>query len=136
MSLNVAILGASNNPYRYAWLAQKLLIEKGYPVFPVSITENAVGGIAAYRRLTDIKTPVDTVTVYLNPNHVEDCLADIVALKPRRVIFNPGSESSAAIDHLEHQGISVEEACTLVLLRTGQFDSLPVAPGRPMAPSE
>lgn len=133
MTATVAILGASNNPYRYAWLAQKLLVEKGYSVLPVSITENAVGGIAAYHRLTDIKVPVDTVTVYLNPNHVQDCLLDIAAITPHRVIFNPGSESSAAIRYLEGKGITVEQACTLVLLRTGQFDQAPC--GHPKAPS-
>jgi len=122
MRYNVAILGASNDASRYAWRAQRLLNEHGYPVFPVSLTHDEIDGTPAYRRLTDIPEAVDTITVYVSPTNLQHCLPDILAIKPRRVIFNPGSESPQAMKILRENGIIVEAACTLVLLTTGQFD--------------
>jgi len=122
MTSTVAILGASSNPDRYAWLAQKMLMEKNYRVLPVSLKEKEIGGLPALATINDIHEPVDTLTLYLSPDKVDACVKDILALKPRRVIFNPGTESAAAMQQLQNNGIDVEQACTLVLLRTGQFD--------------
>ncbi|MGD9661970.1 MAG: CoA-binding protein [Porticoccaceae bacterium] len=122
MTSTVAILGASSNPDRYAWLAQKMLSERGYKVLPVSLKEKEIGGLPTLASINDIREPVDTLTLYLSPDKVEACAKDIVALKPRRVIFNPGTESLEAMRQLENNGIEVEQACTLVMLRTGQFD--------------
>jgi predicted CoA-binding protein len=118
---NVAILGASSNPERYAWRALKLLVENHHTPFPVAIKEREIDGLKTYASLRDITAPIDTLTLYVSPDKVEASLEDIIALRPRRVIFNPGTESPAAMASLRAQGIVVEEACTLVLLRTGQF---------------
>lgn len=118
---NVAILGASSNPERYAWRALKLLKENHHTPFPVSINEREIDGLKTYPTLGDIAEPIDTLTLYVSPDKVEASLEDIIALHPRRVIFNPGTESPAAMARLRAQGFEVEEACTLVLLRTGQF---------------
>lgn len=118
----VAILGASNNPDRYSNKAQVMLKEYGHKAVPVSLHNNQVLGIPAVKRLSDIQEAVDTVTVYVSPTHLHDNVVDdLEAHHPRRVIFNPGSENPAVIQRLRNQGIDVEEACTLVLLRTGQF---------------
>jgi hypothetical protein len=42
-------------------------------------------------------------------------------LQPKRVIFNPGTENPALMQQLAADGMEVEEACTLVMLHTGQF---------------
>ena len=55
---------------------------------------------------------------------VPESLGDaIVRLKPKRVIFNPGAESPALRKKLEAAGIRVLWECTLVLLRTRQFET-------------
>lgn len=117
----VAILGASNNPDRYANKAQVMLKEYGYKSVPVSLHDDRIMGIPAVRHLSDISETIDTVTVYINPLHLRDVVDELEALHPRRVIFNPGSEDSSVMGKLRSKGIEVEEACTLVLLRTGQF---------------
>ena len=78
-------------------------------------------GVPAYAKLEQIDAAIDTVTLYVSPAHLDAVLPGILAKKPRRVIFNPGTESSAHRDQLETAGIQCEEACTLVLLKTGQF---------------
>lgn len=118
----VAILGASDKPERYANKAQKLLREHGHTVIPVHPTRKVIDGIDVIPQLSDIKQPVDTLTLYLGADRLKPLIPAIVGLKPRRVIFNPGTESDDVQQALSDAGIAFEEACTLVLLNTGQFD--------------
>jgi len=119
---HVAILGASNNPSRYSYKAQKKLVENGHAVYPISLKEEEVLGVKSYSSLQEIDHEIDTITVYINPTHFHKVVEDIIALKPRRAIFNPGSESPEEMEILEKTGISTEAACTLVLLATNQFE--------------
>jgi predicted CoA-binding protein len=117
----VVLLGASEKPERYAFQAFRLLREHGHEVVPVNPALGEIDGVTVVRRPEDVTGPVDTVTVYLRPE-VSWPLADaVVALRPRRVIFNPGTESAEWKERLAREGIEAEDACTLVLLRTGQF---------------
>ncbi|MFA5495118.1 MAG: CoA-binding protein [Porticoccaceae bacterium] len=120
--LNVAILGASNSPERTAQQAQQLLAQHQHRVFPVSPNQDEVGGLPAFKSLADIPEALDVVTVYIGPARLPGVVDDIIAARPRRVIFNPGTESPDIAARLEEAGIATEEACTLVLLRTGQFE--------------
>lgn len=117
----VAVLGASPKPERYSNQAVRLLLEHGYDVLPVHPAMEEVEGLRVYKNLPAIALPVDTVTVYLSPQHSTPLTQALIALNPRRVIFNPGAENPALQSALAGAGIAVEEACTLVLLRTGQF---------------
>lgn len=122
MTTTVAILGASIKPDRYANKAQTRLMEHSYRVLPISPTGKTVLGVDGLKSLRDITEPVDTVTLYVSPKNLMPQLEDLLALKPRRVIFNPGTEDKAIQETLEQAGIRVVEACTLVLLSIGQFD--------------
>ena len=119
--MNVAILGASDKEVRYANKAQKLLMEKGYSVFPVSRNGQDILGTTSVRSLAELENSIDTVTVYINPIALRGLVDDIESLKPRRVILNPGTEDKESEQRLSGTGILVEKACTLVLLNTGQF---------------
>lgn len=121
--MNVAILGASQAPDRYSHMAQKNLMEAGYRVTPVTPKYPEVLGIPAVDSVTQIAEEVDTLTVYLEPNKTKKIIDAILQLHPRRVIFNPGTESPEIEATLQKAGIETEQACTLVLLRTGQFEN-------------
>ena len=117
----VVILGASDKPDRYSHKAQLLLREHGHEVVPVHPKLASIEGVPVVADLSQVSGAVDTVTMYVGAA-ISSGLADkLIALKPRRVIFNPGSENPALVAKLEAADIAVEEACTLVLLRTGQF---------------
>ncbi|RLA04450.1 MAG: CoA-binding protein [Gammaproteobacteria bacterium] len=122
MSLSVAIIGASHKPQRYAYQAQVLLTENGHTVLPVSGNGREILGVAGYSSINDLPRPVDTVTLYLNPQRHLDIQKELLELKPRRIIFNPGTESDALEQFYQNNGILTEQACTLVLLKTGQFE--------------
>jgi predicted CoA-binding protein len=123
----VAILGASDNPERYSNKAQKLLLEHGYQVLPVNPALKQIDSLKVYPNLSALKTAgeegqgIDTLTIYLGPKRSEALIQDIITLNPKRVILNPGTESRALEDALAANNIPFEKACTLVLLKTGQF---------------
>lgn len=118
---HVAVLGASPKPARYANQCIRLLLEHGYRITPVHPRFDTIEGLAVTPDLGSIADPVDTLTLYVGPQLLEPQAEAIVALKPGRVIFNPGTESEAVQRQLDQAGIEWFEACTLVMLRTGQF---------------
>lgn len=119
--IRVAVVGASDRPGRYSLRALKLLLEAGFAPVPVSRSGKDMLGLKGYASLAAIPDPIDTVTVYLSTEKQAPVIQDILALRPRRVIFNPGAENPEATALLARAGVTVVEACTLVLLTTGQF---------------
>lgn len=120
----VAVLGASNDPSRYAYKAMVMLKEYGHKPIPVHPRETEVLGVPVIMNIGELaKTgqTIDTVTVYVNKEISQKYAEDFIKLKPKRVIFNPGAENPELEKKLTEQGIGVENACTLVLLRINQF---------------
>jgi predicted CoA-binding protein len=64
---------------------------------------------------------IDTVTLYLNPTHQKQYYDYILSLKPKRIIFNPGAENEELRQLALQNDIQPMEACTLVMLGTGQY---------------
>lgn len=117
----MVVLGASPKPVRYAYQAVKLLSDRGYRVVPVHPSATRIEHLPAVRRLDQVQGAVDTLTLYIGPIRVRGLIDAIVRLRPGRVIMNPGAESRELGQALDLAGIPYEHACTLVLLRTGQF---------------
>ncbi len=120
----VAVLGASKNPARYSYKALELLKSLGHTPIPIHPTEIDILGLRVFTHLDDLtkdKINVDTLTIYVNPEISSKLRDQILRLAPRRVIFNPGSENQELEGALKERQILVENACTLVLLRTNQF---------------
>lgn len=117
----VAVVGASPKAERYSNRAVRLLLKHGHEVVPVHPALTSLEGLPVVHRVADLTGHIDTLTLYVAPN-VSTKLADaIVDLHPDRVIFNPGTENADLQATLEAHGIKAEQACTLVLLNTGQF---------------
>lgn len=114
------VLGASEHAWRYSNLAVRRLVEQGHPVIAIGRRSGAIGEVPI---LTQIPAGVeaDTVTLYLSPPHQAGWMAAIIDLRPRRVIFNPGTENNALAARLREAGVETLEACTLVLLATGTY---------------
>ena len=120
MSKKTLVIGASENPGRYSFLAIKSLLNHNHPVVAVGKKAGNVHGTPV---LTDkqLFTDVDTVTLYINPTHQKQYYDYILSLNPKRIIFNPGTENHELASLAKNNGIQTMEACTLVLLATGQF---------------
>jgi len=117
----VVVLGASNKPGRYSYQAVEALDFAGFEVIPVNPALDEVLGKKVVKSLTAISGDVDTVTLYVGPDRLKPMIDDIIKLNPRRIVSNPGTETPETRDAAERAGILYMEACTLVMLRTGQF---------------
>jgi len=122
MPKKTVVLGASPNPARYAFIVAELLTEMKHEIVLVGLRKGVVAG----KEIKDVRTlpvipDVDTITLYVGPSNQKNLYEYIVSLKPRRVIFNPGAENPELAKLLTEKGIEPVEACTLVMLRTGQY---------------
>ena len=120
-SHHVAVLGASPKPARYANQCIRLLKSHGYRITPLHPRFEEIEDLPVTHSLAEIGEQVDTLTLYVGPQHLAPQADDIVRLRPGRVIFNPGTESKVVQRHLDDADIEWFEACTLVMLRTDQF---------------
>jgi predicted CoA-binding protein len=117
----VVVLGASPKPERYAHQAFHRLREEGHRVIPVHPALDSLAGVPVAHRLEEVEEEVDTVTVYVSRQVSGSLAGALIALHPRRVIFNPGAENPELMQVLVAEGIEAEEACTLVLLKAGLY---------------
>lgn len=120
MQKKTLVLGASTNPERYSFLAVERLTAHQHSVVAIGNKAGSIGN-------TEIITThphsenIDTVTLYLNPSHQKEYYNYILSLKPKRIIFNPGTENKELYDLVLQNNIQPIEACTLVMLSTGQY---------------
>jgi predicted CoA-binding protein len=114
------IIGASSNPERYSYLAAERLLAHGFEIELIGKRPDVVFGQTIDIEKKDFED-IDTVTMYISEKFQTEFYEYIISLNPRRVIFNPGTENVEFEKLLIGNDIKVEEACTLMLLRSGQY---------------
>ncbi len=117
----VAILGATPDRSKFAYRAMEKLEGYGHKVILVNPEYQEIEGRPVLPSLSQIKEPVESLTLYVGPQRLEPLVNEILDLRPQRVIFNPGTESQALIKALENARIHYLRACTLIMLDSGQF---------------
>lgn len=120
MNKPTAIIGASPNPERYAYMATSRLKNQGHSVFPIGIRAGEIEGELILTDRPQLKD-IHTVTLYVGPQNQPAWMDYILSLKPKRLIFNPGAENPEFEKLATQQGIECMQACTLVLLSIGEY---------------
>ncbi len=113
------VLGASERPERYSNMAVHRLLGHGHRVVAVGLRPGRIAEVPIVTALPD--APVDTVTLYVGPSALEGWRGELLRLRPRRIIFNPGTEHAAFEAEARAHGIATEQACTLVMLAAGTY---------------
>jgi predicted CoA-binding protein len=119
--MNVAVLGASSNPQRYAYKAARRLLDNGHHPIGVNPQKPIIDGVEVVARLRDLPKDVHTLTMYVGKERSSTLADEILGQGFKRVIFNPGSENPELMERLRKAGTTVVEGCTLVMLSTGSF---------------
>ncbi len=114
------VLGASENPSRYSYLAINRLKGHQHPVVAIGKRRGMVAGVQIEKEKILLQD-IDTITLYLNAANQKEYYDYIISLHPKRIIFNPGTENDELLDMAVQNGIEPLEACTLVMLSTGQY---------------
>jgi uncharacterized protein len=122
MDGSTLVLGASTNPERYAYKAIERLRATGHRVVAIGLRPGAVADVQINTGQPSLDR-IHTITLYLNAERQKEWYDYLLALHPKRIIFNPGTENSELRLLAENQGVICNEACTLVLLATGQYDA-------------
>ncbi len=124
-SKKTLILGATPNPTRYAYLAAERLTNRNHEIVPVGIKQGELFGqpIEVQTQTDDltIHNDIDTITLYVGVRNQPEWYNYILQTKPKRIIFNPGTENPELMKMAREEGIEVEVACTLVMLGSGQY---------------
>jgi predicted CoA-binding protein len=114
------VIGASPNPERFSYIATRKLAARNYPVFAVGLREGEIDGVKIQRPFPVI-FGIHTVTLYVSAANQPIYYDYILYMRPRRVIFNPGTENEEFERILEEKGIEVVLGCTIVMLNTGMY---------------
>ncbi len=114
------VVGASSNPGRYSFLAVTRLAENGHDVIPLGIKNGSINGKEIITKRIDFQG-IHTISLYIGPEKQAEYYDYIFSLKPKRIIFNPGTENEEFMKVAEQKGIEVAENCTLVMLSIGIF---------------
>jgi predicted CoA-binding protein len=114
------ILGATSKPEKAAFKAIQMLVAKGHSVIALGQNVGEVAGIKINTKAIPLKN-IDTISLYINPTRQKDYYNYIVEAKPKRVLFNPGTENPEFYQLLELNNIKFEAACTLVLLTLNKY---------------
>jgi len=117
---NTLVIGASENPSRYSYLAVNKLKNYGHPVKAIGKKAGHINDIEIMTGYPNLNN-VDTVSLYLNPTNQQVYYNYILALNPKRIIFNPGAENPELEELAIKNGIRTMQACTLVMLSTNQY---------------
>lgn len=118
----IVIVGLSDHPDRFAYRAAQKLQKHGYKTLVgIHPSQKTVLDVPVVAKASEIKDPVHTLTMYVGPSKSVHMVNDLLALKPKRIIFNPGSECKELADAAKKQNVEVREDCTLVMLNVGQF---------------
>lgn len=120
MQKTTLVIGASTNSERYSFKAIALLQRYQHPIVAVGLRQEDVLGVPIQKNIPS-QAAVHTVTLYVNPSLQQQYYTAILALKPQRIIFNPGTENPELAALANEQNIETIDACTLVLLSTGQY---------------
>lgn len=119
-SKTTLVLGASLKPHRYSYKAIHRLLAEGFGVRAVGLRAGQIDNVTI-----DTGKPafddIHTVTMYMNESRQQELHDYILSLNPQRIIFNPGAENPDLVRLAESNGIEAIEACTLVLLATGEY---------------
>ncbi|MDN3587008.1 CoA-binding protein [Pedobacter aquatilis] len=114
------IIGASPDASRYAYKAAHMLTRFSHEIVNVGIKSGEVAGVGIEKQGAVYKD-IDTITLYIGPALQPQYYDYIIDTKPKRVIFNPGTENYEFEKLLDKHNIEPMRACTLVLLSTGQY---------------
>lgn len=119
-SKKTLVIGATPKPERYAYIATEMLHDFGHEVVPYGVKKGNIGDYTILNEWPE-NQQFDTITLYINPTLQEGFYERILALKPKRIIFNPGTENPVLDEKATAENIQTLHACTLVLLRTNQY---------------
>jgi uncharacterized protein len=121
MEKTTLVLGASPKPERYSYRAIRSLLSRKMPVIAIGKRDYELDDLKIKKGKPSDIGPVHTVALYLNAKNQEEYYDYIISLKPKRIIFNPGTTNTELENLLRKNDIDFVNDCLLVMLSCGKF---------------
>jgi predicted CoA-binding protein len=115
------VLGASSNPDRVSYDAVINLQLRNIPVIAVGRKEYSDGNIKILITIPGDLENLHTVSLYMNATNQQEYYDAILSLRPKRIIFNPGTLNPELAEMAVINGVEVVEACMMEMLSNGEF---------------
>jgi predicted CoA-binding protein len=110
-----AVIGATDNTAKNGNRIFRNLRGRDYEVYPVNPGLDELEGVKCYHHLSDIPVKVDVVDFVVPPPVTEEVLKECKQLGLDRIWLQPGSESQAAIDYCQQNGMKVvHDVCVMM----------------------
>lgn len=113
---SIAIIGAVSDRERYSNKAVRAYKARGYEVYPISIRDDEIEGIKAYRSIRDVPGEVDAASLYVNPRVGIGLLEDLAEKGVEILFVNPGADSVELIERAAELGLNPIVACSIMSL--------------------
>jgi hypothetical protein len=120
MSKKTLVIGASTNPDRYSYKAINYLQRYNHEVVAIAQKNGEVNGLEFLTGFPEIGD-IDTVALYINKEIQKGYYDYILSLRPKRIIFNPGTENSELEEMASCNDIEPVQGCVLVMLTAGLY---------------
>ncbi len=110
-----AVAGSFKDESKYAYKIMRMLLAKGKKVYPVNPGVEQVEGRKCYKSVKDIPFDVDAASLVTPPPASEKIAEECLEKNVKKVWFQPGAESDAAVEFCRDNGIDVIQGlCVLV----------------------
>jgi predicted CoA-binding protein len=105
----IAVVGASNEPWRPSFGIMRYLQRAGYRIVPINpfLTGQTVHAEAFRASLRDVAEPVDLVNVFRRPDAIGEVVEDAIAVGAPAVWLQLGIRNDAACARAEAAGMAV-----------------------------
>lgn len=118
----IAVVGVSQNPNKFGRIVYKDMKHKGYHVLGVNPKLESVIGDPCYPSLEALPEKPGAVVTVVQPSVTEEIVKECARLGIQRVWMQQGSESPAAIQFCQQNGIQVVHGeCIMMFTRPVQF---------------
>ncbi len=110
-----AVVGASEDRAKYGNKIYRDMRDAGYTVFAVNPKLQTVEGDACYASIKDLPETPDVVDMVIPPHASLQVIQDCLDAGVKRIWFQPGSESSEAVQKAKDGGMEVVyDACIMI----------------------
>ena len=113
----IAVVGASDRPFRPSYGVSRFLVDRGYEIAPVNpgIAGRQLHGSAVVARLAEAGQPLDMVDVFRRSEEAGAVVDEAIRLGARSVWLQLGVVDDAAGERARAAGLRfVQDACPVI----------------------
>lgn len=111
-----AVVGANRNPEKFGHKIYRKLKEKGYRVYAINPTIEAIESDKCYKDLSSLPEMPDVIDMVVNPEKGKPIIEEAARLGIKNIWLQPGTYDDDLMNLIRERGLNAVRACVLVAL--------------------